>query len=477
MSNFISIDFGTSSSAVAKIKGEDPVLVAPITVDAAGSRIFPTTAFVDAQNRIHVCHEAELRKNMDLSRYIKEFKLDMTAGNHPFLPTSYTSIVSEVLKTLKSAAEYSIEGGADLDKLVITIPAIYDSVGDPRKGIMSVAAQQAGFKSVEFLNESEAAAIYFDYLRDGSQDGITLIYDLGGGTFDPSLIEHRDNKYILLGNGAGVEVGGKFFTEKIIDSYKESINYEEPQELTALINESNQIVELCELLKRQLSTIEEAVTPKNFRITRQEFESAISDDVRRTLESCNKLIGDCNKSWSDIDNILLIGGSCAIPFVRKSVIEYSQTQGSNAKLIWRDRYRDNAHFDPQFAVALGGAIYAKGRFAPKRTIGYIQFCECGEFKNVILKEGVSRIGRYSQNSTIDIPIKAATNEEYTMSRTHCQIEAVYDSQKNIYHYLLSDLNSENGTYVNGERLAYNSARELKSGDVIMIGAHEIEINC
>lgn len=479
--NFISIDFGTSSSAVAIMKNNLPVLATPLMADAAGSKIFPTTAYVDVNGVVYPCHKAELQKIQDLSRYIREFKLEMTSDSHSFLPISYVDIASSILEHLKESAENSI--GNLVEKLVLTIPALYDNQ-DVRKGVMKQAAIRAGFREdgILFLNEAEAAAIYYDYIRGGKESGLTLVYDLGGGTFDPSLIKHTLDKYELLGNGLGIEVGGKFFTEKIIRRYKKHINFAQSTSLAGRIKENNRLAETCEGLKRTLSFSDIAKTADYFEITKVDFETDISNDIDATLESCAKLINDCGKTWAEINTVLLIGGSCAIPLVRRRITEYCQAQGSQATIVWKNNYGGSVEFDPQFAVALGGAIFAKNKFSPPPSTGYIQYVECGDCKNHLLEVGVNTIGRWHEDNKLSLSIKAQSDSGRKMSRKHCSIRVEFDEQHNVYKYFVNDAGSVNGTFIqrfnsDGQMTESRIAEEtrIESGDKIRIGAHILDI--
>ncbi len=476
---FISIDFGTSSCAVAIIRDNTPLLVAPLTADAAGSQISPTTAFAPRDGAICACHLAELRKAEDPSRYFKEFKLDMRLDTHAHAGIPYVDIVTAILRNLKLAGEHALGAQQPLSHVLLTIPSIYHSTEDPRKEVMYHAARAAGFEHIEFLRESEAAAIYYDYLLpDSQQQGLSLIYDLGGGTFDHTLIEHRGGSYHLLGTGEPViHVGGKYFTSKIIQRYTQHIGYSPAPDTRTRYAQQHAISAHCESLKRQLSTQPSARTPDGFEITREDFEHDIAPDIRRTIAACDQLLSSTGRCWADLDQVLLIGGSCAIPAIQRALSEHCRQQGSQAAIIWRERMRDHATFDPQFAVALGGALYGKTKFAPRPSIGYLQYVECGQLKNAPLSLDTNTLGRASEGSTLSIPIICTTPPERKMSRLHCQIAVTYDSHQNCYHYQLTDLGSANGTARNGDIIPYHTPQTLHSGDTITIGNHTLELYC
>lgn len=468
MSNWMSVDFGTSSSAAAILRGREPELATPLSIDATGSKIFPTVAFVDVHGKIFACHDAENMKMHDLARYVREFKLDLQDKDIAGLGVNYAQVVAEILKELKRAAEYALE--EPIENVVLTIPAIYGDE-DIRREIMERAAKLAGFTRVEMIREAQAAAIYYDYVEQQCE-GITLVYDLGGGTFDPAIIKHASQNYEILGCHEGIEVGGKYFTEKITRDYiaKNTVEYT-PEGI-------NSVKEKCEHIKRYLSTHEEGEFPvghdKNYRLARRTFEGMIGEMVDRTLQACEKLVADsAGIEWKDIQRVLLIGGSCYIPLVREKIGNYLISRGVKARLVWRQTETKKS-IDPQFAVALGAAVYALKTFMPppaRPAIGSIQYMEAGELKTVPLKEGNNTVGRKSlEGQKSDIAID--TSGDRHMSRVHFSIKVEYDAADNLYRYVLKDENSTNGTKVDGKEV---TSIDLKSGDTIKAGHEEITI--
>ena len=477
MANWMSIDFGTSSSAAVVLRQGEPELVTPLMMDAAGSKIFPTVAYVDDARQIRVCHEAEQMYIHNPVRFLREFKLDMKQQPIPLLDVTYTEVVAEILKTLKMAAERQLQ--APIDHVVLTVPAIYNEL-DIRQVIMQQAAKLAGFSKVEFLKEAQAAALYYDYIAasDRQEESISLIYDLGGGTFDPALIKHVSDGCRLIGNGSvGIPVGGKFFTERITMDYlrrsgiKLDVRPGEPESLKQLLA----IQAKCESIKRYLSYREEGEFPvegaKSYRLARKEFEGMISAMVDRTLETCEVLLQKNGVEWRQIARVLLIGGSCNIPLVRSKLRSFLDARSaSKCVVVWRET-ENGKSIDPQFAVALGGAVFAKKKAAPRRPrLGYIEYGEEGTLHTFSFhKEGEFVLGRWVEGTTVDIPIRFGAGEKKLISRIHLKFIVCYNAAQNRYDYSVEDLGSTNGTFVNDRRIAGRVL--LNSGDVVRAGHH------
>ncbi len=198
---WLCIDFGTCNTAAAFLVGGKPHLVR-----YGNSSFFPTVACVLDSGDIQVCGNAEPLRDKFAEFFQQEFKLQIS-DPADINGRSYQDIVAEILRFVRHAAELENNNNA-LDKALITIPAIY-TASDPRKDVMLQAALQAGFSEVDFLPEPQAAACHYVYVSGDKKPGLSLVYDLGGGTFDPVLIDMSSTPQIL-GEG-GVRCGGQFF--------------------------------------------------------------------------------------------------------------------------------------------------------------------------------------------------------------------------------------------------------------------------
>jgi molecular chaperone DnaK (HSP70) len=467
MENWMSIDFGTSSSAVAIIRNEAPELAPPIESDAVDSKLFPTVVYVDDQEKIWTCRQAEMMGRHDPGRFLREFKQDLCDDRVLFdSNVTYIQLVAEILKTMKEAAETAMN--APIENLTLTIPATYHD-NDVKTTVMRQAAGEcgAGFKRIEILKEAQAAAVYYDFIEERT-GGRTLVYDLGGGTFDAVIIEHSETEYRLVGHHTGLQVGGKFFTEKILLDYLTQKGIGRRQATDADRQK-------CEDIKRQLSYSETLplITGESYTLTRFQFEHLISDDLDKTLQSCDALLRETNLQWADLDRVLLIGGSCRIPLVQQKIKE--RLIGMNAtktRIVWQHT-ENGRSIDPQSAVALGAAVYAMRKFMipppDPVAIGVLKNSLTNEL--YALKEGVNIFGR----SEHDVDFAFSTDEK--MSRRHFSIEVTPDGLA--YEYRLTDLRSSGGTIVDSMALSHQysftpTSAVLKGGERISAGTTKFE---
>ena len=365
--NWVSIDFGTSySSATVLIDGK-PEKVHPMggLYNMYG---FPTVAYVSAPDKIAVCNAAMPWRCKNPERFVKEFKLNIHEEEMAYLGVKYSDIIREILKHIKLSAEYSM-GNEPVTGAIITIPATYTD-NDPRKEIMRRSALDAGFSEVEFIKEAEAAAIYYHSIQQNQAGSITLIYDLGGGTFDPALVQHTDNGFRLLGTSAGIECGGKYFEAAIYKHLKAKglLNYSDNEELR--IQQIDGIAKLCKEIKEALSSNPEVTYPiplmgdSTVHITRAEFETMIRPLLDKTFQECSALVASAGKSWSDIDRVLLIGGSTAIPCVKSLLHSYLTGQNRSEMPIVLNKSEEGLAVDTLFAVSIGGMLSHVAKTTP-----------------------------------------------------------------------------------------------------------------
>lgn len=433
--NWVSIDFGTSYSSASIIVNDKPVKVRPLggLYDMYG---FPTVAYIDKNGAIRVCNDALPWRCQDPERFIKNFKLDIHENKIAYLNTTYKDIIVEILRTIRKSAEYAI-GGESINATVITIPTSYSDV-DPRVDIMREAAQIVGFERIEFLRESEAAAIYYNSIQEQQQDSITLVYDLGGGTFDPALIQHCSEGYKILGHRSGIECGGKYFDAALYKHFNSSktIEYSDDDNLRML--QVDALSKMCRDIKETLSENDSVSYPipilkgQTFDILRTEFEDLISPLLEKTFQECQALIHSAGKQWSDINRILLIGGSCAIPCVKRLFEQYLVGQNAQVPII-QNKSEEGIFIDALFAVSLGGIIYIRD----KESLNVLPSNLNKNFeKGISLFRGTSEPKNW---------LKAAFffYKDYTQTER----EESYNYLLQIYQTLLDRLQIENGNLV------------------------------
>jgi actin-like ATPase involved in cell morphogenesis len=360
----LGIDFGTCNSSAAIGNGGRAQLV---SVSWQHDHFdFPTVAYIGDKGNILTCHEARNSAEMDPGRFVEEFKLDLADESRLLEECSVTreDLVVAILKTIKAEAEIFNSGKA-LEKAVITVPAIYGA-SDKRRLVMRRAAERAGFAEVELLLEPESAAIYYMHQLNGSADRkaeLTLVYDLGGGTFDPALMERTGDSWKLVPvSMPGVPCGGIWFDEKLMEHFREKIPLEYPEDPKNRYVVDLRIKTFCEKAKRLLSgkdVFEERdpITKQHlYKVTRAEFNGMIDPLLEETQTCCEQLLKRASKTWSDVGQVLLVGGSCNIPRVRSRLEERIRASGGErAKIYWRAVGSEPVQ--PEYAVCLGAALW------------------------------------------------------------------------------------------------------------------------
>lgn len=351
MSKIIGIDLGTSTSEVAYIKDGKPYIIK----NKLGEEIILSILSVGLDDEWIVGSEAKARALLYPNDTIMEVKRLMGSDEKIKLKgILYTpeEVSSEILKYLKKNAE--IEIGQAIEKAVITVPAYFS---DKQRKATVKAADLAGFQVERIINEPTAAALAYGIEHMSSEENI-LIYDLGGGTFDVTLLEMFDGILDVKASSGKNDLGGKDFDEKIIDYLLKKFNDKNEIDLSLDIRAMIKIKREAEKCKIALSNQEEYIISIPFiaekdglpieiheKITRKEFEELIVDLVKSTGEAINIVLEDSKVSKEDIDLILLVGGSTKVPFVATFVEEFL---GQCPKEL----------INPDLAVAQGAAIQA-----------------------------------------------------------------------------------------------------------------------
>lgn len=356
----LGIDFGTCYSCAAYLK--DGVLV-PIKDTTSGSyqSTIPSAVFVEENGSYIVGQGAINMLAQDPERFIHEFKRLIGAGHGYSIRGKRIEIwelVAQMLKKIKKEAEQN-EG--TIDNVVLTIPATYNQA---KKDLMRKAASAAGFKDIELITEPVAAAIYWqdkhqNMLRDGT---ITLVYDLGGGTFDTVLVKKSGRSFNFFGSPAGDDaIGGLTFDGQILEdlSVRSKIVRQflagaaENVEQEAMRLRFGQVLrDFTREFKHRLSEREKWADflpfafggMEQYTLTREAFNGMISEDIDRTMNICDAVVKEAGLSWENVDQILLVGGSTRIPYIREALEQRFR----------RPVYRCD---EPDMAVCYGAAAY------------------------------------------------------------------------------------------------------------------------
>ena len=352
MGRAIGIDLGTTYSAVAILQEDGKPSILP---NIEGQNITPSVVlFPDAASGSDEPLVGDMAKHsaatapLDVVQFVKRQMGDPnwrfeSANGHSYTAEEVSAVI---LKKLKNDAEIAL--GQPITDAVITVPAYFD---DARRTATRQAGQIAGLNVLRVLNEPTAAAM--SYGLSQKKNGTVLVYDLGGGTFDVTIMDINDGEFDVLATDGNRNLGGFDFDNRIAEYVFEQIKEQgierDVRTDDALVAE---IREKSEIAKKSLTTVAQAtimltVDGKHvrIRITRDEFESRTEDLLNTTKELVEDAMESAGKSWSDIDHLLLVGGSTRMPMVRKMM---STLSGKDPEL----------NVNPDEAVAIGAAIQA-----------------------------------------------------------------------------------------------------------------------
>ena len=349
----VGIDLGTTYSLVAWVDATGR----PTTImNAEGDLTTPSVVFFD-RSGVVVGKEAAKAAEFEPERVAQFAKRDMgRVSYHKSIrgePLPPEAIQALILKKLRDDAELKI---GTLKKAVVTVPAYFD---EPRRKATEDAGRMAGLEVLDILNEPTAAAISYGVQQgfvklDGtaSEKETVLVYDLGGGTFDVTLMEIEGHRFTALSTAGDVYLGGIDWTDRIVDLVGEK--FMDEHNIDPRVDESalQSLMAEAESAKRALTARDEVTLmfahegcKLRTTITRAQFEELTGDLRDRTLFTVRKVLREAKKSWSDVSRLLLVGGSSRMPAVQESL----ETE-SGLKV---DR-----SLSPDEAVAHGAAVYA-----------------------------------------------------------------------------------------------------------------------
>ncbi|NLE30755.1 molecular chaperone DnaK [Candidatus Dojkabacteria bacterium] len=372
MSKIIGIDLGTTNSAMAYMSGGKPNIIA----NAQGGRLTPSIVAVDDKGETLVGSPAknqavtnpegtiysvkrligrswddpEVQRDRELlpfeMRKSKSDGVEVKMGDNWFTPQE---ISAKILAKMKKDAEDFL--GEKVTEAVITVPAYFD---DSQRQATKDAGKIAGLDVKRIVNEPTAAALA--YGLDNKKDAKIAIFDLGGGTFDISILEIGDGVFEVLSTNGDTHLGGDDFDQMIIDKlakdFKDSDGVDLKDDRTAL----QRLKEASEKAKIELSTSEETeinipyITatssgPKHLKVkmSRSDLEKLTSELIEKTVKPCEKALKDAKLSTSDIDEVLLVGGMTRMPAIIKKVKEIFNKE-------------PNKGVNPDEVVAVGAAV-------------------------------------------------------------------------------------------------------------------------
>ena len=419
----VGIDLGTTNSLVAYMRDGQPVCVADISgkntlvpsvlnFDREGGTLVGETAkdklITDPQNTIYSVKRLMGKSYKDVSGFENYFGykiidapdeetlVKIRVGDRFYTPVELSSFI---LKELKTRIETAL--GQPISKAVITVPAYFN---DSQRQATRDAGKLAGLDVLRIVNEPTAAALAYGLDRQTEAGETVAVFDLGGGTFDISILQIQDGVFEVLSTHGDTFLGGDDFDRVLIDFWLKQNNI--PNELIFNDKEFGQAIRLAaEKAKKALSTegsFQLKIKNYELKVTRTEFEMLISVLVERTIESCKKALADAKLKTSDIQAVVMVGGSTRVPLVKERVAAFF------GKPVF-----DN--INPDEVVALGAAIQADVLAGNQRDVLLIDITP--------LSLGIETVGGLMdviipRNSKI--PTKAA--RQYTTS---------VDGQKNL----------------------------------------------
>ncbi|MFH1646834.1 MAG: molecular chaperone DnaK, partial [Chloroflexota bacterium] len=379
MGKAVGIDLGTTFSEVAVLEGGEPVVI----TSAEGSRLVPSVvainkngerlvgqiakrqAITNPENTIYAIKRfmgrkwgepagRELPVEEDAKR--KTYKVTKAANNDIRVAMggkdySPPEISAMILQKLKADAEAYL--GDKVTEAVITVPAYFN---DAQRQATKDAGKIAGLEVLRIINEPTAAALA--YGLDKKKDETIAVYDLGGGTFDISILELGEGTFQVKSTNGDTHLGGEDFDQRIMDWLSDEFKKDQGIDLRSDKTALQRLKEAAEKAKVELSTVQQtevnlpfitadASGPKhlNITLTRSKLEQLVTDLVEKTIGPCKQALTDAEKTASQIDEVILVGGQTRMPLVQKKVQEFFGKEPHKG-------------VNPDEVVAIGAAIQA-----------------------------------------------------------------------------------------------------------------------
>ena len=338
MSKVIGIDLGTTNSVVSVMEGGEPTVI----TNPEGSRLTPSVVGFtkDGQRLVGQLAKRQAVSNPDrtissIKRHMGDPNYKVTIDGKAYTPQEISAMI---LQKLKSDAEAYL--GETVTQAVITVPAYFN---DSQRQATKDAGKIAGLDVMRIINEPTAAALAYGLDKD--EDETVLVFDLGGGTFDVSILDLSDGTFEVLATNGDTHLGGDDFDQKIVDWMVESFKKENGIDLSQDKMAAQRLKEAAEKAKIELSSMTQtninlpfitadASGPKHLdlTLTRAQFDEMTHDLVERTMEPTRKAMADANLTANDINKIILVGGSSRIPAVQnaiRTILDKEPSKGVN----------------------------------------------------------------------------------------------------------------------------------------------------
>lgn len=348
MSKVIGIDLGTTNSAVAVLEGKEPKII----TNPEGARTTPSVvAFKDGEIQVGEVAKRQAITNpntiVSIKRHMGESDYKVKVGDKAYTPQEISAMILQYIK--KFSEDYL---GEPVTDAVITVPAYFN---DAQRQATKDAGKIAGLNVQRIINEPTASALAYGLDKD-EDDETVLVYDLGGGTFDVSVLQLGDGVFQVLSTNGDTHLGGDDFDNKIIDWLVDGFKQENGIDLSKDKMAMQRLKDAAEKAKKDLSGVSSTHISLPFisageagplhlevDLTRAKFNELTDDLVQRTKIPFDNALRDAGLSVGDIDKVILNGGSTRIPAVQEAVKQ------------WAGKEPDHS-INPDEAVALGAAI-------------------------------------------------------------------------------------------------------------------------
>ena len=351
MGKIIGIDLGTTNSCVSVMEGGEPVVIA----NSEGARTTPSVVSFQANGERLVGQVAKRQAITNPDHTIISIKREMGTDHKTHIDDKEYSpqeISAMILQKIKADAEAYL--GEPVTQAVITVPAYFN---DAERQATKDAGRIAGLEVLRIINEPTAASLAYGLDKTDHSEKI-FVYDLGGGTFDVSILELGDGVFEVLSTNGDTKLGGDDFDNKVMDYIAETFKAENGIDLRNDKMALQRLKEAAEKAKIELSSsmqtninlpfiTADATGPKhiNLDLTRAKFNELTHDLVQRSIEPMKKALADAGLSISQIDKVILVGGSTRIPAVQEAVKNFTGKEPSKG-------------VNPDECVAVGAAIQA-----------------------------------------------------------------------------------------------------------------------
>ena len=350
MSKVIGIDLGTTNSCVACMEGGEPVVIP----SSEGSRTTPSVVAFSAAGERLVGQVAKRQAITNAERTVLSVKREMGSdyriklGEQEYTPQEISAMI---LQKMKADAESYL--GTKVTKAVITVPAYFN---DSQRQATKDAGTIAGLEVLRIINEPTAAALAYGIEKE--EDQIILVFDLGGGTFDVSILELGDGVFEVKATSGNNRLGGDDFDERIVQWMVKEFKKQNGVDLQADRMAMQRLREAAEKAKHELSTLMTTTINLPFisatdagplhldlNLTRAKFNELTADLVEETMKPTRQALKDADLNVRDIDKVLLVGGSTRIPAVQEAI----------SKELGQEPFKG---INPDECVAIGAAIQA-----------------------------------------------------------------------------------------------------------------------